>query len=176
MPETRTITLGVRMTPEGVTILTSPTGTTIRVGRLAAAGPAVTARVARAILDNRGVTVSLVEMQRLYALRDEAPDPPTPLRRGVRRMDRVTTTVMEPLTQGDGLTYEERDVTKWSFQCLGCGLIWAIKWHAEQCEQRGHVPEWSQRYTRQVFRGEGQAPEIVETWYPRVALGRAAVA
>jgi hypothetical protein len=76
---------------------------------------------------------------------------------------------MEPFLVGDGVEYQETTVKKWSWQCLGCGLLWAIRWHAEQCGERNHVDRWEQVYYRgAIVNGK---PER-EYRYPRVALGR----
>jgi hypothetical protein len=83
----------------------------------------------------------------------------------VRRLERMQVEVMEPLVDG---TYKLTSVEKYGWLCLGCGLAWGIKWHAEQCEDRGHVGKWEQVYHRGP--SVNGVPERTFS-YPRVALG-----
>lgn len=79
----------------------------------------------------------------------------------------VETTVMEPLMDG---SYRERHITKQSYRCE-CGLVWAIKWHAETCANRQHAAVWSQRYvTGPITNGKPAA----ERFYERRAVRREA--
>lgn len=84
----------------------------------------------------------------------------------VRRLDVVDAAVMEPMLDG---SFRETTIKKRSWQCLGCGLAWAIKWHAESCESRGHRVQWQQEYVRgPIVNGKPMYPP---TYYPRYALG-----
>lgn len=84
----------------------------------------------------------------------------------VRRLERVEAPVMEPLYDG---SFRESTVDKYAWQCLGCGLGWAIRWHAETCESRGHRVQWQQRYvTGPITNGRPAS----ERHYPRYSLGR----
>ena len=87
----------------------------------------------------------------------------------IRRVAPTEATIMEPYLVGDGLEYRETTVKKWSWQCLGCGLLWSIKWHAESCERRDHAPRWEQMYCRGTENGQPINPR----YYPRISLGRA---
>lgn len=88
---------------------------------------------------------------------------------GTRRMDRVETEIMEPMMDG---TYRERAVEKFSYQCLGCGLVWAIEWHAAECGKRGHKAEWQQGPYGVTHVVNGKPMGNLK-WYPRYALRRA---
>lgn len=84
----------------------------------------------------------------------------------VRRLERVEAPVMEPLYDG---SFRESTVDKYAWQCLGCGLGWAIRWHADTCGDRGHRVQWQQEYARgPIVNGR---PTSV-TFYPRYSLGR----
>ncbi len=87
----------------------------------------------------------------------------------VRQAERIETVVMEPLYDGG---YQARTARKCAFTCLDCGLVWAIRWHAETCDQRGHVARWFQQYPKGPI-VNGVPARIDE--YPRVALRREAV-
>jgi hypothetical protein len=52
--------------------------------------------------------------------------------------------------------------------CVGCGLVWDRRWHAEQCEDRNHVTRWEQKYGGRI------GANGVQQWtrYERVARGR----
>lgn len=85
----------------------------------------------------------------------------------VRAVAPIQTEVTEPDMYGG---YQQRTVDKWSFACLGCGLVWPMRWHAVECEKRGHVVQWVQRYPKGPFIN-GQ-PQFGWTEYPRHALRR----
>lgn len=83
-----------------------------------------------------------------------------------RALETITAAVMEPLMDG---SFREAEATKRAHQCLGCGLVWAIRWHAETCEERGHRARWQQRYvTGPIINGKPR----FERFYPRTALRR----
>lgn len=84
----------------------------------------------------------------------------------IKRCESVETTVMEPHISGKDLVYRETEVTKHAFQCLGCGLVWAIAWHAETCESRGHIATWQQMYCQGIENGKPINPR----YFPRYAL------
>lgn len=84
----------------------------------------------------------------------------------VRKMETVSTEIMEPLMDG---SFREREVEKSAYQCTGCGLVWALKWHAETCGERDHKTQWFQRYaTGPIVNGKPHS----ERFYPRTALRR----
>jgi len=84
---------------------------------------------------------------------------------------RTTHTIMEARISGDSLWYSEAPVTSTTWRCNGCGLIWAIKWHAETCESRKHRATWEQVYT---VRAEGftRTGQYKQVSYPRQAVGK----
>jgi hypothetical protein len=85
----------------------------------------------------------------------------------IRPMNTTDHAVMEPLYDGG---FRETTITSRSYQCLGCGLVWAKRWHAETCEERRHVATWQQRYvTGPIVNGRPYA----ERFYPRYAIERA---
>lgn len=86
----------------------------------------------------------------------------------VRQAERIETTIMEPLYDGG---FREASARKCAFVCQGCGLVWAIRWHAETCEQRRHAASWQQEYPKgPIVNGR---PSRIDS-YPRVALRREA--
>ena len=86
-----------------------------------------------------------------------------------RQMESIDTPIMEPLMDGG---FRETVVKKFAYQCLGCGLVWAIRWHADTCGQRNHTPTWAQRYvTGPIVNGKPAA----ERFYPRRAMRREAL-
>ena len=84
----------------------------------------------------------------------------------IRLVEPIETEITEPDVNGG---YYQRIVTKWSYQCLGCGLVWPMKWHAETCESRKHVTRWMQHYPKgPIVNGR---PSRVDS-YPRSAIKR----
>lgn len=59
-------------------------------------------------------------------------------------------TVNHEVTEGDVLGdtfyYRTTGVTGPGWRCDGCGNIWAKKWYAATCEERGHRNEFDQKY------------------------------
>jgi len=66
----------------------------------------------------------------------------------IKRLGKVEHEITEMRIGGGGATvyYEQVTVTSNAYMCLGCGLAWAIKWHASKCEDRNHATVWEQRY------------------------------
>jgi len=65
----------------------------------------------------------------------------------IKKLGKIEHEIMEPRwLGGPNVTYELVNVTSWAYLCLGCSQAWAIKWHARECEKRGHVRQWEQRY------------------------------
>jgi hypothetical protein len=79
---------------------------------------------------------------------------------------------MEPLLSGDSITYREKSVTNAAYRCDGCGNVWAIRWHAERCEERKHVRSFCQRYPYKVPSGNAAGYVVEYNVYERVRLGR----
>jgi hypothetical protein len=88
----------------------------------------------------------------------------------VRQLGKVEAEAMEMRFSGDSLSvsYVQADIKPFSYACLGCGLIWSRKWHAETCEERGHVATWEQCYGGLVENGEYRPAKT----YTRRAIGR----
>ena len=91
----------------------------------------------------------------------------------IRRLERIQAGSMELHIDlaGDAAYYVEGTINPHTYACLGCGLVWDRKWHAEQCEDRQHVTEWAQHYGG---RTENNVYKPAQSW-PRVARGRVKV-
>jgi hypothetical protein len=87
-----------------------------------------------------------------------------------RPLEAIQAAVMEMDQSG---YFHEVGVAKHAHQCLGCGLVWQIKWHADSCADRGHKSHWQQRYySGAIINGK---PEY-ERFFDRVALRRESIA
>lgn len=84
----------------------------------------------------------------------------------VTRRDPIRAHIMEPLLDGG---YRDADVKKYAWRCDGCGLVWAMKHQAVDCESRGHVAHYMQRY---VYGPIVNGQPTREKWYDRDAIGR----
>jgi hypothetical protein len=109
-----------------------------------------------------------VEISASTAVQAPAAEAPV-AKSGVRQMEVTQACVMEMDRSG---YFHEVGVTKSAWQCLGCGLVWAIKWHSETCESRGHKAQWQQMYCQGTENGKPINPR----YFPRIALRREAVA
>lgn len=70
----------------------------------------------------------------------------------VTRLEKIETTMMEPILSGDtGIHYVEKTITGYAWCCNACGLVWDRKWMAEQCGERKHRPTFDQVYHRAVM-------------------------
>jgi hypothetical protein len=83
--------------------------------------------------------------------------------------------VMEAHLSGDSVYYTEAEVTSAAYACE-CGRVWAKRWYAETCGERGHVLKFSQKYW---YKPEGYATPGSATFgqaayneYWRVSIGR----
>jgi hypothetical protein len=64
----------------------------------------------------------------------------------VKQMEHIETAFMTPILHGTTMSYREDSGDAHAWQCLGCGLVWEKRWHAESCETRKHVPSFAQHY------------------------------
>lgn len=83
-----------------------------------------------------------------------------------RKMEPIEAAVMEPTMDG---SFNEYSVQKHAWMCEGCRLVWSRKAQAEDCEQRGHVSSYQQRYvTGPIVNGK----PYTERFYDRLAIRR----
>lgn len=85
--------------------------------------------------------------------------------------DQVDYEVMEPRLSGDSISYSPKAIKTFLYRCNGCARIWNIRWHAQECEKRGHVASFDQvyRYRAEGFQTTGR---YGENRYTRYSLGR----
>lgn len=61
----------------------------------------------------------------------------------VSKLERIAVEVQEALYEGG---HRAATANKHAWKCDGCGLVWPMRWHAQDCEARGHVTTFSQEY------------------------------
>lgn len=83
----------------------------------------------------------------------------------------ITHDIMEPRLSGDSISYDQKTVTTSAYRCDGCGNIWAKRWYAETCGERGHRNSFDQKY---YYKAEGytRTGKINEVIYTRIRIGR----
>ena len=88
----------------------------------------------------------------------------------VVKMEQIDTEIMEAHIVGDSFSYRENNVQKYAYKCTGCGLVWRMKWYAEDCETRGHKTSFEQKYYSSRLNSYGKP--YPPTVYTRYAMRR----
>lgn len=79
----------------------------------------------------------------------------------------ITHEVMEPRLSGEFVSYDEKTVTSNVYRCDGCGNLWAKRWYADTCGERGHRNSFDQKYYHKAegYTRTGQVNEVIYTRY-----------
>lgn len=91
----------------------------------------------------------------------------------VTRREANPTAIMTPTLDGGYVEHTIEAAHAW--RCDGCGLVWEKRWHAEACEERGHVPSFQQGPYGVKYVENGQ-PVGDLRYYQRSAIRREALA